>query len=105
MCVAHRRLLYSVSDLHAVSRSELVPWLQQQIAEQKRVDLATSGTPVLSDAQLPAVVKEPSTQQDLQLLLPVDTKKQRKHVKQLFTDRGEALFHSRRYRTHVHGSI
>ncbi|KAL1666492.1 hypothetical protein GGF50DRAFT_113198 [Schizophyllum commune] len=72
---------------YELSRSELVPWLQQQIAEQKRVDLATSGTPVLSDAQLPAVAKEPSTQQDLQLLLPVDTKKQRKHVKQLFTDR------------------
>ncbi|KAL1746128.1 hypothetical protein HDZ31DRAFT_81443 [Schizophyllum fasciatum] len=72
---------------YELSRSELVPWLQQQIAEQKRIDLATSGTPVFSEAQLPAITKEPAMQQDLQLLLPVDTKKQRKHVKQLFTDR------------------
>ncbi|TRM58463.1 hypothetical protein BD626DRAFT_573474 [Schizophyllum amplum] len=72
---------------YELSRSELVPWLQQQISEQKRIDLATSGAPMFSDPTAPAAPKESTNHQDLQLLLPVDTKKQRKVVKQMFTDR------------------
>ena len=76
----------------AVSRQELVPWLQNQIAEQKRIDIATSGAPVVSHSihsiqHPPASGKDTS---DLQLLLPADTKKQRKQVKQLFLDRGRS---------------
>ncbi|PFH46932.1 hypothetical protein AMATHDRAFT_7250 [Amanita thiersii Skay4041] len=74
---------------YELSKQELVGWLQHQIAEQKRVDVSTSGAPMLSDATSSSLpVKEmlpPSS--DVQLLLPLDTKKQRKHVKQLFLDR------------------
>jgi translation initiation factor 2-alpha kinase 4 len=82
------------SDLPSVTRQELIGWLQQQIAEQKRVDLATAGAPRFSDT-LPAhplPTKEMPASSDVQLLLPVDIKKQRKQVKQLFLDRGAFLF-------------
>jgi len=73
-----------------VSKQELVGWLQQQIAEQKRIDLSTSGVPISTEGTLSNVASKemvpPSS--DVQLILPVDTKKQRKHVKQLFLDRG-----------------
>lgn len=73
-----------------VSRQELVGWLQQQIAEQKRADLATSAAPVISEvgsgASLPS--KDASISPGVQLILPIDAKKQRKQVKQLFLDRG-----------------
>ncbi|KIL60768.1 hypothetical protein M378DRAFT_906708 [Amanita muscaria Koide BX008] len=77
---------------YELSKQELVGWLQQQIAEQKRFDLSTSGVPVHSEGTLSNIptksTKEaPTTSSDLQLILPVDTKKQRKHVKQLFMDR------------------
>jgi translation initiation factor 2-alpha kinase 4 len=67
-----------------------VPWLHNQIAEQKRIDVTTSGAPVVSHSihsiqHPPASGKDTS---DLQLLLPTDAKKQRKQVKQLFLDRG-----------------
>ncbi|KAJ6607583.1 kinase-like domain-containing protein [Mycena sp. CBHHK59/15] len=74
---------------YELTRQELVAWLQQQIAEQKRVDTATSSAPRFSDSlttHLPPG-KEVAASSDLQLLLPVDTKKQRKQVKQLFMDR------------------
>ncbi|KAK2467467.1 hypothetical protein APHAL10511_000322 [Amanita phalloides] len=74
---------------YELSKQELVGWLQQQIAEQKRIDLSTSGVPTHSDGTSSTIsAKEmvpPSS--DVQLLLPFDTKKQRKHVKQLFLDR------------------
>ncbi|KAF9457367.1 kinase-like domain-containing protein [Collybia nuda] len=74
---------------YEISRQELVGWLQTQIAEQKRVDIATSGAPIISDTiQHPLPIKDTSSSSDmLQLLLPTDTKKQRKQVKSLFLDR------------------
>ncbi|KAF8060720.1 kinase-like domain-containing protein [Lyophyllum atratum] len=72
-----------------LSRQELVGWLHHEIAEQKRIDLSTSGAQITSDVGIhPLPNKDLSVTPDVQLLLPsADTKKQRKHVKQLFYDR------------------
>lgn len=80
ICTEHRRL---------VSRQDLVGWLHQQITEQKRIDSSTSGT-ISYPAAIPASFsgKDTSGGSDVQLLLPVDTKKQRKQVKQILLDRG-----------------
>lgn len=80
-----------------MSRQELVGHLQQQIAEQKRIDLSTSGTAIHSEvynSQSAAPVKEAAGNSSVQLLLPGDTKKQRKQVKQIFLDRGKLAFPS-----------
>lgn len=74
----------------SVSRQELVGWPHNQIAEQKRLDAATSGAPMLIDGpHIPLPSKETAISSNIQLLLPVDAKKQRKQVKQLFYDRGK----------------
>lgn len=74
-----------------VSRQELVVWLQQQIAEQKRIDASTSGTPILSEtSQGPVVSKDLGSAPDIYLVLPGDQKKLRKQTKQMFIDRGES---------------
>ncbi|KAG6906507.1 hypothetical protein DXG01_013561 [Tephrocybe rancida] len=72
-----------------LTRQELVGWLQHEIAEQKRIDLATSGAPIVSDPGAQSLpTKDPAVTSNVQLLLPpTDLKKQRKHVKQLFEDR------------------
>jgi len=73
-----------------VSRQELVGHLQQQIAEQKRVDMSTSGIATQYDVHISQNVvpnKDTGSSSDVQLLLPGDTKKQRKQVKQMFLDR------------------
>ncbi|KAJ7702683.1 kinase-like domain-containing protein [Mycena rosella] len=75
---------------YELTRQELVGWLQHQIAEQKRVDASTSGALRFSDVGVAHPVppsKEVATASAVQLLLPVDIKKQRKQVKQLFMDR------------------
>lgn len=73
-----------------MSRQELIGWLQQQIVEQKRIDASTSGVPLHPDnPQAPSIGKDIAVMSDVQLLLPIDAKKQRKHVKQLFMDRGK----------------
>ncbi|KAG1908872.1 kinase-like domain-containing protein [Suillus fuscotomentosus] len=73
--------------IYEVSRQDLVGWLQHQIAEQKRVDLATSGSSAYPDTlTIPAPSKDASAP-EVQLILPVDTKKQKKHVKQILLDR------------------
>ncbi|KAJ6497813.1 kinase-like domain-containing protein [Mycena sanguinolenta] len=73
---------------YELTRQELVGWLQQQIAEQKRIDASTSGALRFSDVGAThTVVKEDVAANAVQLLLPVDAKKQRKQVKQLFMDR------------------
>jgi len=77
---------------YELSKQELVGWLQQQIADQRRVDLSISGASASSEGFSPIIPSKPakelpSTSSDVQLILPVDTKKQRKHVKQLFLDR------------------
>ncbi|KAL0961127.1 hypothetical protein HGRIS_006101 [Hohenbuehelia grisea] len=70
-----------------LTKQELVGWLQHQISEQKRVDLSSSGAPLLGDAPPTAApAKESLVSTDVQLLLPVDTKKQRK-TKNMFMDR------------------
>ncbi|KAG6856809.1 hypothetical protein H0H87_000506 [Tephrocybe sp. NHM501043] len=72
-----------------LTRQELVSWLQHEIAEQKKIDLATSGAPILADSSAPSLpAKDLSITSNVHLLLPpADIKKQRKHVKQLFHDR------------------
>ncbi|KAF8483387.1 hypothetical protein DFH94DRAFT_307281 [Russula ochroleuca] len=71
-----------------VSRPELVPWLQEQIAEQKRIDAETSGTVILSEhSQVPAQSKWSGPMPDVQLLLPGDARKQRKQTKQIFLEK------------------
>jgi len=73
---------------YEVSRQELVGWLHQQIAEQKRIDTSTAGARVLFDNSLSILPsKDVSGSSDVQLLLPIDVKKQRKQVKQIFLDR------------------
>ncbi|KAL9715583.1 eukaryotic translation initiation factor 2-alpha kinase [Leucoagaricus gongylophorus] len=73
---------------YELSRQELVGWLQQQIAEQKRADLATSFVPIVAETIGVLPPKDVSISPDVQLILPIDSKKQRKQVKQLFLDRG-----------------
>jgi eukaryotic translation initiation factor 2-alpha kinase 4 len=67
-----------------------VPWLQQQIAEQKRVDASTSGAPVLSETalQTPVATKDSSSHSEVYLALPVDVKKASRQKKQIFVDKG-----------------
>ncbi|KAJ7749951.1 hypothetical protein B0H16DRAFT_1675473 [Mycena metata] len=75
---------------YELTRQELIGWLQQQIAEQKRIDASTSGAVRFSDitpTMHPVPSKEVGAASAVQLLLPVDAKKQRKQVKQLFMDR------------------
>ncbi|KAJ8457370.1 hypothetical protein ONZ45_g18339 [Pleurotus djamor] len=70
-----------------VTRLDLVPWLHQQIAEQKRADLATSGARAFSDfTQNPAPIKDAASSSDLHMLLPGDAKKM-KSVKNMYIDR------------------
>lgn len=74
-----------------VSRQELVPFLVQQIADQKRIDASISGAPLVAESsQGQGSAKEPGTS-EVQLLLPADAKKQRKQTKQIFLDRGNAI--------------
>ncbi|KAJ7432513.1 kinase-like domain-containing protein [Mycena galericulata] len=74
---------------YELTRQELVGWLQHQIAEQKRVDASTCGAVRFSETSVthPVPSKETAAASAVQLILPVDIKKQRKQVKQLFMDR------------------
>ena len=70
-----------------MARHELVPWLQERIAEQKRIDAVTSGAErSLQDSTLPPTT--PQSTRDVQLLLPGDLKKGKAGPKQMFSDRG-----------------
>ncbi|KAG1849257.1 kinase-like domain-containing protein [Suillus subluteus] len=73
--------------VYEVSRQDLVGWLQHQIAEQKRVDLATSGSSAYPDTLVVPVPSKDASAPEVHLILPVDTKKQKKHVKQMLLDR------------------
>ncbi|KAI9060398.1 Serine/threonine-protein kinase [Trametes sanguinea] len=65
-----------------VSPNELVSFLQQQIAEQKRIDATTSGAAsTLENPQAQAVAEKPSITGDTLVVLPGDIKKQRKGTK------------------------
>lgn len=75
-----------------VSRQELLTFLTQQIAEQKRIDAGLSGVPsIIEGPQSAAAPKEANTGVDVQLVLPTDAKKQRKQTKQMFLDRGKCI--------------
>ena len=76
----------------SVARHELVPWLQERIAEQKRIDSVTSGAErPLQDSAPPSAV--PPSVRDVQLLLPGDLKKGKAGPKQMFSDRGLTRIH------------
>lgn len=70
-----------------VSKQELIPWLQQELAEQKRTDYATPGA-APSSPTIPHVIsgKDTFVSSDVQLVLPTDTRRQKK-FKQVFLDR------------------
>ncbi|KAJ7596327.1 kinase-like domain-containing protein [Mycena floridula] len=70
-----------------VTRQDLIPWLRQEISEQRRIDITTAQVPIFSDAPVaPYSTKFPISV--VQPVLPVtDTKKQRKQVKNIFEDR------------------
>ncbi|KAI8973080.1 Serine/threonine-protein kinase [Trametes punicea] len=65
-----------------VPPNELVSFLQQQIAEQKRIDATTSGAAsTLENPQVSSVIKEPSPVAETLVVLPGEIKKQRKGTK------------------------
>ncbi len=66
-----------------------MPWLQEQILEQKRIDAETSGTTLLENSQGPVRSKPSGPMPDVRLVLPGDSKKQRKQTKQIFLEKGE----------------
>ncbi|KAI5119391.1 hypothetical protein M0805_005934 [Coniferiporia weirii] len=78
---------------YEISRQELVPWLQQQITEQKKIDGASSGVTGLPSDVAPSSMiptKDNGSNVDLQLILPgegTSLKKQRRTTKQLFLER------------------
>lgn len=80
---------YTIYFSLVVSRPELVPWLQEQILEQKRIDAETSGTTLLENSQGPVRSKPSGPMPDVRLVLPGDSKKQRKQTKQIFLEKGE----------------
>lgn len=77
-----------------MARHDLIPWLQERITEQKKIDAATSGVerPLQDSAQSSTIL--PNTR-DVQLLLPGDLKKGKAGPKHLFSDRGLTSFHRR----------
>lgn len=84
-----------------VARHELVSFLHQQIAEQKRIDASFSGVPLIEEGSSSlAAPKDVANPVDVQLVLPGDAKKQRKQTKQILLDKGEPdLFYVVKYST------
>ena len=66
-----------------------MPWLQEQILEQKRIDAETSGTTLFEHSQGPVRSKPSGPMPDVRLVLPGDSRKQRKQTKQIFLEKGE----------------
>jgi len=64
-----------------------VPWLQEQILEQKRIDAETSGTTLFENLQGPVRSKPSGPMPDIRLVLPGDSRKQRKQTKQIFLEK------------------
>lgn len=71
-----------------MARHELVPWLQERIAEQKRIDAVTSGAERSLQDSTTIPPTPPQNARDVQLLLPGDLKKGKAGPKQMFSDRG-----------------
>jgi len=64
-------------------------WLQQQIAEQKRIDAVhVQVRPFLQSRRPPCYPRRTRDMPEVQLVLPGDAKKQRSRRKQMFLDRG-----------------
>ncbi|THH07416.1 hypothetical protein EW145_g3398 [Phellinidium pouzarii] len=80
---------------YEIPKQDLIPWLQQQIAEQKKIDAASSGVTAVAPEMVTSSImptKESTSHADIQLILPgegTNLKKQRKTTKQLFHERGE----------------
>ncbi|TFY68401.1 hypothetical protein EVJ58_g1031 [Rhodofomes roseus] len=73
---------------YEVSRHELVPFLQQQLLEQNKIDASISGVSAVAESTpVSNGTKEPVGRADVQLILPSDTKKRAKYTKQMFMDR------------------
>ncbi|KAI0083455.1 hypothetical protein BDY19DRAFT_998561 [Irpex rosettiformis] len=75
------------STEYAVSRHELVPFLAQQIAEQKRIDASISGAPWVAESSQSTTLAKENSDSNVQLVLPQETKKQRRQTKQILLDR------------------
>ena len=71
-----------------MSRHELVPFLVQQIAEQKRIDASISGAPWVAETSQNTATAKENADSNVQLILPQETKKQRRQTKQILMDRG-----------------
>ena len=68
---------------------ELVSYLQQHIAEQKRYDVTLSGGQTsMENSQIQAVPKEAVPSAETIVVLPNDLKKQRKGTKGLYSNKG-----------------
>ncbi len=74
-----------------MSRHELVPFLSQQIAEQKRIDASISGAPWVTETLQTSSSAKDNADSNVQLILPQETKKQRRQTKQILMDRGIVL--------------
>lgn len=85
-CKSSRLSSLSQINVALVMRKDIIPWLQQQINDQKRIDASTSG--VDTDQNILASKTAPASS-NIQLLLPPDTKKQRKNTKQLLEGKGK----------------
>lgn len=68
-----------------------MPWLQEQILEQKRIDTETSGTTLFENSQGPVRSRSSGPMPDVRLVLPGDYRKQRKQTKQIFIEKGENI--------------
>lgn len=94
------------NTLPLVARHELVTFLHQQIAEQKRIDASFSGVPSVEEGSSSlATPKDVTSPADVQLVLPSDAKKQRKQTKQILLDRGIEQSHSTLHVAHDFPSI
>lgn len=69
-----------------------MPWLQEQILEQKRIDTETSGTTLFENLQGPVRSRPSGPMPDVRLVLPGDSRKQRKQTKQIFLEKGENIY-------------
>ena len=73
----------------AVQPSELVSFLQQHVAEQKRYDATLSGGHAAADStQVQPVAEKPTPASDTLVVLPNDMKKARKGTKGLYGNKG-----------------
>ncbi|KAI0666498.1 Serine/threonine-protein kinase [Trametes maxima] len=70
-----------------VAPNELASFLQQQIAEQKRIDATTSGAAIIDSPQSQPVAKEPSITAETMVVLSGDMKKQRKGTKSVMQNK------------------